>query len=354
MKKILIPILILPLMFFTGCEEEETLTGSTDSISYSIEDMVGTWDIISNIGEVSMSIDLSSLVTMFTDNLDGISEMECEEEGFTWSDSCTISDEMVVEMLGDFCSEGELENWVCDEGNGTDWYVSEDECDQECNEDCTFYEEEEEDSYTYTLIGTTCNMEVLEQECCEEGQSEVATITSDGTITLVGVDEGVEHTDIGTISVDGTTVMIVIDEECECSDLESQEECEAMAGCMFVEGEADGYQCSGDYDGDCSFSQTGVLSIDGDTATLTLDINAEDLLEEYVDDDEEEDEEEDVGYDFNWACDDEDGTDWYDSENECNQNCNEDCTYDEDDNDFDFPVPTVSGSQIIVLQRAAE
>ena len=52
MKRILTYMLILPLVFVTGCsEEEENPAGSSES--YTVEDLAGTWDTISQSSEIS-------------------------------------------------------------------------------------------------------------------------------------------------------------------------------------------------------------------------------------------------------------------------------------------------------------
>ena len=305
MKKILIPILILPLMFFTGCdEEEETPTGSTgsnDSVSYSIDDMVGTWNMTSNQTEGSALMDLSSLADWYSEMLSDLDQETCEYMEMTYDETtgCTMNDTVFAMMLVGVCAEMEG-----------------------------------------TLVGTTCTMNMLDVSCCDEGQSEVATITSDGAMTLVGVDEDGAWTDTGTISIDGTALILEIDEECECFELD-ETECESMVGCEYD----DGY-CFGEYDGDCLWTMTGILSVDGDTATMTMEVDFNEFLEDFMDDDDGGDDGDDCNYAMTeYDCDD-CGGDWDAEDNYCYNEGEED--------DFDFPMPTGSMSQVIVWEKVAE
>ena len=362
-------------MFFTGCdEEEETVVGSTDEESYTIDDMMGTWDMTSHQVEGSVSIDFSSLASMYSE----LDQAYCEYFGLVYDevDGCTMDDTMLAMMVAGACVE-----------------------------------------MGGTLAGTTCTMDILEQQCCEEGESEVATITSDGVMTVVGVDEDDQWTMMGTISIDGTAFTIELDEECECFELD-QTACGTYDTCEWSDYDE---ECSGDYEGDCSDTLSGTLSIDGNTATMTMEIDFEEFLEDFMDEDEEgEDFDEDCGYAMTeYECD-SCGGDWdpyddycydYDEDEddgppECIEDCigfdeefteaescewiiafdltedcfsdcdqetleegqehidycteclaNDDCDEYEDGEeglDFDLPVPTGSVSQVIVWEKAAE
>jgi hypothetical protein len=322
------------MMFFTGCsEEEETITGSTDEESYTIDDMVGTWDMVSNIEESSISMDLSPIVAFYPTLLVELDQMECEDYGFTWdSDTCTASDEQIAEIVGDYCSsecDDGLNQYEC-EDYGCDW----DNDSQECLAD--------EEATTYTLVGNTCTIEMSYEECCEEGQSTSITITSEGAVTLTGMDEGGAWEDTGVISIDGTNITVSLDENCECYDLEDQTECEATVGCDFDEYDD---ECYGEYMGDCSDTISGTLSIDGNTATMSWDTDEDEFLEDFMD----EDDDEDMCYDLSESeCDYSYDCTWVDDEN------NLGCFSAADEMDFDLSAPTVSVTHIMVWEKAAE
>jgi len=176
MKKLLIPILILPLMFFTGCsDEDDTATGSTES--YTMSDLVGTWDTTQSSMTQSMSIDFAILGAA---------------SGLTGADLTAVA-----------------------------------------LATCT-------DEYEGTLNGLVCTASMTEELCCEEGQSQTVTITSDGSFTEVDTDAYGSETITGTITIDGTDLTMTFTDEGE------------------------------------TFTTSGTLSISGTTATfdIAMDMSA--------------------------------------------------------------------------------
>ena len=333
MKKILIPILILPLMFFTGCsEEEETATGPDDTTSYTIDDMVGTWNMLSSTIDIEASIDFSALADMYADmfsefddfngvwdegeefvdeNANGMwdegeqftdtssLQLICEEAGLTYDEEtgCTMDDTMLAMMAAGACAEMEG-----------------------------------------TLTGTTCEASFSEEECCDDSFTQTMVITEEGTVTIewseVDEDGNVySETETGTISIDGTDATVTINpESCECDIFESQAACEAMAGCMF---NASMVECYGDYEGDCPDTVNATLSIDGDTATLEWSLDEEDFSD-FMD----EGDEDDCGDAMTeYECDD-CGGDWDAQDSYCYS----------DGEEWDFEL-SGSATQTIVLEK---
>ena len=174
MKKILIPILILPLMFFTGCsEEEETATGSSES--YTISDLVGTWDTISSENTMSMNIDF---VTFYA--AQGVDEASLAGMTAVLTGLCA---DMDGTLSGYTCSVSETETICCDEGETSTLTVA--------------------DNGTYTVED-------------QDGDGSTGTITIDGTdITIV--DEGSPEMS-GTLSISGTTATISLSTSIDFSD----------------------------------------------------------------------------------------------------------------------------------------
>ena len=167
MKKILIPILILPLMLFTGCSEDEEAAGSGtgSSASYTISDLVGTWETVENTSTNSINIDyVQFYLAMY------------EEMGYSYTQS-------EIEAMLDFLS-AELEANCTTEGGGT-W------------------------------SGYTCSTIESETVCCTDGQSEVTVISDDGTFSQATVEyEGAdEETSTGTLVVSGSDVTMSFDDD---------------------------------------------------------------------------------------------------------------------------------------------
>ena len=161
MKKFLIPILILPLIFLTGCSEEDD-AGTGSGESYTVDDLDGTWNTTYGLMDMDMSMDFSSI-------FGELDEESCVELGGTYSNSsCDIPDFIIAIAADEGCSE-----------------------------------------MGGTLSGTTCTMSIEEQICCEEGQSQTITIESHGDhgdITIVSTNADGSLSESGEIVVDGTDI----------------------------------------------------------------------------------------------------------------------------------------------------
>tara|TARA_B100002052_G_scaffold134023_1_gene123109 strand:+ start:112 stop:987 length:876 start_codon:yes stop_codon:yes gene_type:complete len=259
-------MLILPLVFVTGCsEEEENPAGSSES--YTIEDLAGDWSVTSETHEESMSIDYAAMYAM-------LDEDECAEEGGTYSEAngCTVDSDMLSQLVAMQCA-----------------YLG------------------------GTASGSTCTSTEIELHCCGEGTgvaSMALTIVDHGDhgdITLVRTEtDGEVDTQYGVITVDGTDITIVMahddhddhDHENDHSDCEaySESECETHVDCEWHSDEmmcedADDHDDHGDDDhddhGDDDHDDhgddhdedeglSGTLSIDGDTATMVFPMEVDD------------------------------------------------------------------------------
>ena len=153
---------ILTLMFFAGCDKSST----GPSENYTIDDIVGTWDMVSNNMNMNMTIDFS---TAFTYMLD---EQNCPMIGGAYDDQdgCILSDDMISTLASPTCEqmEGQLSNNICTSSQS-------------------------------------------EEICCQE-LSQTITITSDGNLTMVTIDTDGEETSTGTISIDGTDITWIMND----------------------------------------------------------------------------------------------------------------------------------------------
>ena len=167
MYRTLISTAILTFMFFTGCADNST--GPNEN--YTIDDMIGTWNMVSSTMDMTIAMDYSTAFLYMFD------EDDCTLTGGTYVDGygCIMSDIMISILAPLSCEEmeGQLSNNIC-----------------------TFSQAVE--------------------MCCLES-SETWTITSDGNITIVIIHEGEEETSIetGTISIDGTDMAWTMDDSPE-------------------------------------------------------------------------------------------------------------------------------------------
>ena len=156
---------LIILLLIVGCDKSST--ASTDN--YTIDDIVGTWDMVSNNMTMTMAIDFSTAFTYLYD------EQACTIMGGTYEnqDGCTLSDDMESTIALNTCQhvEGQLSNNIC-----------------------TFSQ--------------------LEEFCCQES-SQTLTITSDGNTTMVTIGTEGEETSTGTISIDGTDIIWIMNDSLE-------------------------------------------------------------------------------------------------------------------------------------------
>ena len=160
MKKILLLTLLI-----VGCDKSST--GLTDN--YTIDDIVGTWDMVSNDLNMNMTIDFSTAFTYMFD------EQNCSLMGGAYDDQdgCILSDDMISTVAPLTCEqmEGQLSNNICTSSQS-------------------------------------------EEICCQE-LSQTITITSDGNLTMVTIDTDGEETSTGTISIDGTDITWIMNDSPE-------------------------------------------------------------------------------------------------------------------------------------------
>ena len=156
---------ILTLMFFAGCDKSST----GPSENYTIDDIVGTWDMVSNNMNMNMTIDFNTAFTYMFD------EQTCPMIGGTYDDQdgCILSDDMISTLASLTCEqmEGQLSNNICTSSQS-------------------------------------------EEICCQE-LSQTITITSDGNLTMVTIDTEGEETSTGTISIDGTDITWIMNDSPE-------------------------------------------------------------------------------------------------------------------------------------------
>ena len=160
MKKILLLTLLI-----VGCDKSST--APTDN--YTIDDIVGTWDMVSNDMNMNMTIDFSTAFTYMFD------EQNCSMMGGTYDDQdgCILSDDM----------ESTLASLTCEQMEGQ-------------------------------LSNNICTSSQSEEICCQE-LSQTITITSDGNLTMVTIDTDGEETSTGTISIDGTDITWIMNDSPE-------------------------------------------------------------------------------------------------------------------------------------------
>ena len=167
MNRIIISILFSSIVFFVGCDNGTISNSSND---YTIENMVGTWNVISNNMDMTMAFDFN---TAFLYMLD---EYNCVLMGGAYEDDdgdgygCTLSNSMISTVAPSICNQmqGELTDNIC----------------------------------TYSII---------EELCCQESESQTLTITSDGSITSISINSEGEVTNTGNISIDGTDIIWTMD-----------------------------------------------------------------------------------------------------------------------------------------------
>ena len=215
MKRILTYMLILPLVFVTGCsEEEENPTGSSES--YTIEDLAGDWDTVSQSSEMSMSMDFG---LMFS----GLDAYSCTYMGgaYTEADGCVLDETTMAIYAGASCTE-----------------------------------------MGGTLSGNICSASGTEDLCCGatmEMLSQTITIVDHGdhgdmTIVATYNDDGdgeMTETSYALVEVDGTDITVTM-------------------------GSDDDHDDHGD-DDHGSEVMSGTITIDGDTATMVFTLNFDDM-----------------------------------------------------------------------------
>ena len=164
-----ISILILLLMFFSGCDDD-TLSSSSDNST--MENMVGTWNMLSSTMDMTTAIDFNTaFFYMFDEENCTLGTWEDEDgDGY----GCTMSDVMILVLAPPTCDqlEGELNDNVC----------------------------------TFSLV---------EEICCQESESSILTIASDGSITILNIDSEGETTETGTTSFNGTDITLSMDDSSE-------------------------------------------------------------------------------------------------------------------------------------------
>ena len=228
MKRIFTYMLILPLVFVTGCsEEEENPAGSSES--YTIEDLAGDWSVTSETHETSMSMDYAAFYAM-------LDEEGCAGIGtYSEANGCTVDSAFLSMIVTS----------ACEEAGGT-------------------------------VSGNTCTTTETELACCGEGTgvaSMALTIVDHddhGDITVVRTEtDGEVDTQYGVITVDGTDITIVMahDDHDDHGDDDHDDH------------DDDGDDDHGDDDhddhGDEDESLSGTLSIDGNTATMVFPMESD-------------------------------------------------------------------------------
>ena len=156
----------ISLLIFAGCNKNST--GSHES--YSLEDIVGTWNMISSNLDINMEFDFNIAFLYLLD------EETCVSLGGTFEDEdgdgygCVLNDLMILTMAALTCDqmEGELNNNIC-------------------------------------------IANIIEEICCEES-SQTLTIGSDGGVAMVNIDSEGEETITGNIAIDGNNVVWTMDD----------------------------------------------------------------------------------------------------------------------------------------------
>ena len=222
MKRILTYMLILPLVFVTGCsEEEENPTGSSES--YTIEDLAGDWDTVSQSSEMSMSMDFG---LMFS----GLDAYSCTYMGgaYTEADGCVLDETTIAIYAGASCTEmgGTLSGNICS-ASGT-----EDLC---CGATMEML------SQTITIVdhGDHGDMTIVatynddgDGEMTETSYALVEVDGTDITITYGSDDDHDDHGDddhglevmSGTITIDGDTATMVFPMDMDMFDDEDHDD----------------------------------------------------------------------------------------------------------------------------------
>ena len=153
MKKILFLIIL-----FIGCDSSKL-----EEESYSIEDAIGTWQLLSSAIDMNISM---NIVTA----LSSASEQDCEDMGGGYvSGSCIIAPEY-IQMIGS--SACEMLGGILDNNN----------------------------------LCSSINQEI--EMCCSDSESITYTIEASGTMTIISIDEDGEEVSTGHISINGSTVTL--------------------------------------------------------------------------------------------------------------------------------------------------
>jgi len=148
-------LLLLMLFFINSCNDS---TSSTKT--YTIDDIVGTWKMQSYNMDISISMDLNVA-------LSSLEESDCGSMGGSYiNDSCTLSEDIISLLTTTSC-----------------------------------------DAMDGEISGTICTLNLTEQFCCSDSESQILTITSDGSMTMVNTNNGQDETIMGTISIDGIDIL---------------------------------------------------------------------------------------------------------------------------------------------------
>ncbi len=154
--------LTILLILFSGCDED---TLSNPNENATMENMVGTWNMLSSTMHITTDLDFNTAFLYMYDEENCMGTWEDEDgDGY----GCIVSDEMTLILAPLTCEalEGELINNIC----------------------------------TYSMEGISC---------CEESESSTLTIELDGSISMLSIDNEGETIETGTISFNGTDVAMV-------------------------------------------------------------------------------------------------------------------------------------------------
>ena len=234
-----------------------------------------------------------------------------------------------------FVFEEDDYNWACDDGDGTYWYSDEDECNENCNTECQYDDNDNGNSSIEECFeGMDMNVEFMcavisDEDACEfsdscywENDAEVPYCSIDGPPSCIwdceGVCQFVGENDNSVLDFCQWVTGIENDGcSSDCSDewlgqlSQFTTECQA---CIDTNDETSDACNEVDYGGDDDCDDCHSECDDDDTSCHD---NCDD---NYCDDNE------------NWYCDYLDGnTDWYESEEECQSNCDTTCQYSEDE-----------------------
>ena len=166
MLRTIISAIGISLLFFAGCNKNST--GSHES--YSLEDIVGTWNMVSSNLDINMEFDFNNAFLYLLD------EETCTSMGGTFEDEdgdgygCVLNDVMILTLAMMMCEQMEGE-----------------------------------------LSDNICIANIIEEICCQES-SQTLTITLDGNVTMVNIDSEGEETISGNIAVDGNNVVWTMDD----------------------------------------------------------------------------------------------------------------------------------------------
>ncbi len=123
-------------------------SGDYQASSRDMEEFYGEWFREDETIEIYVTVDSDQSVP----NMLALAAM-VEAEGVITATGSDFEEELTYILDEEAIDDGGDEyNWACDEDGGTSWYESEDECNMYCENDCYYYDDEEDDGVSANIM----------------------------------------------------------------------------------------------------------------------------------------------------------------------------------------------------------